>query len=72
VTDKETVERVRAMITFTIGMIEEGTGEFSQDQRDDAGSIIFGFWTAQEDKRHPRTDGQLWKDIVQKLYKLED
>jgi len=60
----ETVARVKAMITCTIGLIEETTGELSQDQRDVIGSTIFGFWATQEDKRHPRPDGQLWKDIV--------
>ena len=62
--DGETVARVQAMITCTIALIENSTGELSQDQRDTIGSTIFGFWATQEDKLHPRADGQLWKNIV--------
>jgi len=64
VVDKETVARIQANIGVTIRLIEEVTGELSQGQRNNIGSMIFGFWVTQEDKRHPRADGQLWKDIV--------
>ena len=62
--DDQTVRRVENMIACTVGLIEELTGEFSPDQRDEVGSTIFGFWATQEDIRHPREDGQLWKNIV--------
>lgn len=63
--DKETVARIQVMIGATIRLIEESTGELSQGQRNDIGSTIFGFWATLEDKRHPRPDGQLWKNIVE-------
>lgn len=62
--DKETVARIHSMITSVIALIQEITGELSQDQRNHVGSTIFGFWATLEDKRHPRTDGQLWVDVV--------
>lgn len=62
--DEKTVSRIHLMITAVIALIEDATGELSQEQRDSIGSVVFGFWSALEDKRHPRADGLLWKDIV--------
>jgi len=63
-TNRNAMLQIHSMIGRVIPLIENVVGEFSQDQRNTVGSILFGFWAVQEDMRYPRIDGKLWKDIA--------
>ena len=61
---EHTAKKIYGMTCEVLKLIEEITGEMSQQQKNEVGSTILAFWAAAEDKLHPRDDGKTWVKII--------
>lgn len=68
-TDRERIERLYRSARHVAVDIEEFIGEMSLKQRVELVGALMGFWCAEEDALHARTDGRSWKDIVKGMRK---